>query len=149
MPVALHACLACPSPANRMNASIRREDFDRINKMYRMCESKNRSLSSNHPVNPVHPVQFPNSRSGARPRNLDRINRMNGMCKSKNRSLSSDHPVNPVHPVQFLNSCSGARRRNLDRINRMNGMCKSKNRSLSSDILSILFIVSNLLASPI
>jgi len=79
-------------------------------------ESKNRSLSSDHPVNPVHPVQSLNIHSGAKRRSLDRINKMNGIGESKNRSLSSDHPVNPVnpvHPVQSLNFPSGAKRRNF------------------------------------
>jgi hypothetical protein len=68
--------------------------------MYRMHETKNRSLSSHHPVYPIHPVQSLNFRSSAERRSSDRINKMYRMHESQNRSLSSNHPVNPVHPVQ-------------------------------------------------
>ena len=113
--------------------------------MYRMHESRTDLSSSDHPVNPVHPVQSLNFRSSAKRRNLDRINKMNRMHESKNRSLSSDHPVNPVHPVQSLNFRSRAKRRNLDRINKMNRMHESRTDLLAPTILSILFILSNLL----
>jgi hypothetical protein len=44
-------------------ARCKAKNLDRINTMNRMYESKNRSLSPDHPVDPVHPVQSPYIRS--------------------------------------------------------------------------------------
>jgi hypothetical protein len=104
----------------------RSEEFlDRINKMYRMSDNRNKSLSFAHPVNPVHPVQTLEFCSGTKPRNLDRANKMNRMRESET-DLHFNHPVNPVHPVQTLKFCSGAKPRNLDRISKINRMYESK-----------------------
>jgi hypothetical protein len=61
---------------------------------------KYRSLGSEHPVNPVHPVESVVSSSDAESRNLDRISKMNRMYGCWNRWLGADHPVSPVIAVQ-------------------------------------------------
>jgi hypothetical protein len=57
-------------------SQVRHRCSGRINKMNRTYESRNRSLTADHPVNPVHPVQSLNFRSGAKERNSDRTNKM-------------------------------------------------------------------------
>jgi hypothetical protein len=53
--------------------------------MYRMYESRSKPLSSNYPVNPVHPVQTALSPLGHREEILDGINRMYRMPESRSR----------------------------------------------------------------
>ncbi len=84
----------------RTKARSKRRNLDRINRMNRMYGGQNRSLSSDHPVNPVHPVQslsFGFSEETSASREVDEV----GRGRARLRPRPADHRVYP----------SGSRRR--------------------------------------
>jgi hypothetical protein len=61
---------------------VKARNLNRINKMNRMYGAR-QIFISDHPVDPVHPVQTLKFRSGEKARVLDRINKMNRMYEGK------------------------------------------------------------------